>query len=61
VIRAYAQAKMWPEVSKFIKMKNPPVPFATIGDILVEAGNRELAGDTFVKVPNKDMRIELLI
>lgn len=53
--------KEWPEVAKFIKMKNPPVPFQTIGELLADAGNREMSSDTFRKVQNKETRIELLI
>ena len=42
-------------------MKGPPVPFSNIAEILYAAGNRELAADTFCKVPDKDQRIELLM
>ena len=61
VIKAYADAQLWPEVAKFNKMKTPPVPFSTIGELLFDAGNREMSSDTFRKVQNKDMRIDLLI
>ncbi len=61
VIRGYADKLCWPEVSKLIKMKNPPVPFATIAEILYAAGNRELASDTFCRVSDKEERVDLLI
>ena len=61
VIKAYADAQNWPEVAKFNKMKSPPVPYAAIGELLYDAGNREMSSMTFRKVPNKELRIELLI
>ena len=60
-VRAYAESKNWPQVVQIMKMKNPPVPYSTMGEILCDAGNRELAQDAFRKVPNKDLRVELLI
>ena len=44
-----------------MKMKNPPVPYSTIGEILCDAGNREMDQDALRKVQNKDLRVELLI
>ena len=61
VIRGYADKLLWPEVNKIIKMKSPPVPFSNIAEILYAANNRELAADTFCKVPDKEQRIELLM
>ena len=49
-VRAYAETKNWPEVAQIMKMKNPPVPYSTIGEILCDAGNRELAQDALRKV-----------
>ena len=54
MIRGYADKLLWPEVSKIIKMKNPPVPFSTIAEILFAASNKELAADTFCRVPDKE-------
>lgn len=61
MIRGYADSRCWPEISKIIKMKNPPVPFATIAEILYAADNRELASDTFCKVSDKELRVDLLL
>ena len=61
VVRAYANAKNWPSVVQIMKEKKQPVPMSTIGEILCDAGNRELAQDAFRKVPQKDIRVELLM
>ena len=50
VIKGYAAKLLWPEVSKLIKMNKPPVPYATMAEIVDAAGNRELASETFCKV-----------
>jgi len=61
IFRSYAESKNTPEVTKLLKMKNPPVPYQTMGEILCDAGNRELAQDALRKVQNKELRVELLI
>jgi len=61
VIRGYADKALWPEIQKMIKIKNPPVPFATIAELLYSAGNKEVAAETFCRVPDKEQRIELLL
>lgn len=61
VVRGFASKLLWPEVSKIIKTKGPPCPYSTIAEILYEADNKELAADTFCKVPDKEQRIELLL
>ena len=60
-VKGYADKLEWPEISKILKQKNPPVPFSTAAEILYAAGNRELSADTFCKVPDKEQRIELLL
>ena len=40
VIRGYADKALWPEIQKIIKIKSPPVPFATIAELLYSAGNK---------------------
>lgn len=54
VIKGYGDKALWPEIQKIIKVKHPPVPFATIAELLYAAGNREVAAETFCKVPDKE-------
>ena len=44
-----------------MKNRGPPVPFSTAAEILYEVGNKELSADMFVKVSDKEQRIELLL
>lgn len=52
-VKGYADNLHWPDISKILKLKGPPVPFSTAAEILYYANNRELAADTFCKVPDK--------
>ena len=61
VVKGYAEKLLWPEISKLMKVRSPPVPFSTVAEILYEVGNKELSADMFVKVSDKEQRIELLL
>ncbi len=61
VVKGYAEKLQWPEISKLMKVRSPPVPFSTVAEILYEVGNKELSADMFVKVSDKEQRIELLL
>ena len=61
VTKGYAEKLAWPEIQKLMKNRGPPVPFSTAAEILYEVGNKELSADMFVKVSDKEQRIELLL
>jgi len=60
VVKAYAEAKNWAEVNKFIKMgpKKCPVPLATIAEICHKEGNKELSKDALMQIPKDPDRVE---
>ena len=60
-VKGYAAKLHWPEITKILKQKGPPVPFSTAAEIIYNAENRELSADTFCKVPDKEQRVELLL
>jgi hypothetical protein len=63
VIKAYAEAKMWAKLGKFIIMlKKCPVPFPFVAEICLSHENMELVKDSLIKgVLENDVRIDLMI
>ena len=61
VVRGQAEKLLWPEILKITTQKNCPVPYVTVGEILYQTDNKELACDTFRKIGNNENRIEKLI
>mmetsp|Transcript_100521 Transcript_100521/g.138587 ORF Transcript_100521/g.138587 Transcript_100521/m.138587 type:complete len:107 (+) Transcript_100521:2428-2748(+) len=66
VIKAYVQAEQWVEVAKFIDMKKPPCPHASIGEICYSYSEKKQGGSTIAlehavramqKVSDADERI----
>ena len=60
-IRGLAAAQDWTEISKYIAMQQPPCSHSVIGELLIDAGNRELALEAFMKVSNEFKRVEHLL
>jgi hypothetical protein len=52
---------MFTEIQPKIDMKKPPVPFASMGELLYSANDKERAVKAIRKVPDVEVRIQMLM
>lgn len=51
----------WKRVTNLISEKNPAIPYITMGEFCLEAGNRDLAVTAIRKEKKYNIKVEMLI